>query len=166
MSEDTSNFFGFYVGRYEHQLDAQGRVALPSEWRNVSGETEMLMIPARGKALLLLPLGCFNDFISRAAKAAIADPKLQMALAYLGSESRRCRCDKQGRMALDREKLTSIGVKKELLLIGSVTHIRLCSPENWTLPENPDEYMNEIQKLTDKDSDLGMLGGLLKGVLK
>ena len=37
----------FYVGNYDHVLDAQGRVSLPSEWRNKDQETELVMIPAR-----------------------------------------------------------------------------------------------------------------------
>ena len=115
QSTSVGNLFpGLFVGDYDHVLDAQGRVSLPSDWRSRDQETEMVMIPTRDKALLLLPLATFMDFVSKAGKLAIANPKMQMALAYLGSASRRCRCDKQGRMALDREKLDSIGVKKNL----------------------------------------------------
>ena len=67
-------------------------------------------------------------------------------------------------MALDREKLDSIGVKKNLKLIGAVTHIRICSPENWKQPDNPDEYLNEIQQVSDGVDGLEALGGLLQGV--
>lgn len=157
-------FPGLFVGNYDHVLDAQGRVSLPSDWRNKDQETEMVMIPTREKALLLLPLATFMEFVSKAAKLAIANPKMQMALAYLGSASRRCRCDKQGRMALDREKLDSIGVKKNLKLIGAVTHIRICAPENWVQPDNPDEYLNAIQQVSDGNDGLEALGGLLQGV--
>ena len=121
-------FPGLFVGNYDHVLDAQGRVSLPSDWRNKDQETELVMIPTRDQALLLLPLATFMEFVSKAGKLAIANPKMQMALAYLGSASRRCRCDKQGRMALDREKLDSIGVKKNLKLIGAVTHVLVNDP--------------------------------------
>ena len=161
----TGNLFpGLFVGNYDHVLDAQGRVTLPSEWRSKDQETELVMIPARDKALLLLPMATFMEFVGKAGKMAIANPKMQMALAYLGSASRRCRCDKQGRMALDREKLDSIGVKKNLKLIGAVTHIRICAPENWIQPDNPDEYLNAIQQVSDGTDGLDALGGLLQGV--
>ena len=124
----------------------------------------MVMIPARDNALLLLPLATMMEFTAKAGKLAIANPKMQKALAYLGSVSSRCRCDKQGRMALDRAKLDSIGVGKKLKLIGAVTHIRICAPENWVLPENPDEYLNEIQQMSDGNDGLDALGGLLQGV--
>ena len=157
-------FPGLFVGNYDHVLDAQGRVSLPSDWRNKDQESELIMIPTRDKALLLLPMATFMEFVGKAGKMAIANPKMQKALAYLGSASRRCRYDKQGRMALDREKLDSIGVKKNLKLIGAVTHIRICAPENWVQPDNPDEYLNEIQQVSDGVDGLDALGGLLQGV--
>ena len=158
-------FPGLFVGNFDHALDTQGRVCLPSDWRAKDSETELVMIPARNNALLLLPIATFMEFCGKAAKMAIANPKMQMALAYLGSESRRCRCDRQGRMALDRAKLDAIGVGKNLKLIGAITHIRICAPENWILPENPDEYLNEIQQISDGNNGLDALGGLLQGVL-
>ncbi len=102
------------------------------------------------------------EFCGKAAKLAIANPKIQMALAYLGSESRRCRCDKQGRIALDKEKLASIGVDRKLKMIGAVTHIRICAPENWQRPEDPDDCLNEIQQVCESGDDFT---GLLRGVL-
>ena len=48
----TSLFQGLYLGEYDHALDAQCRVTLPSDWRNPEGATELVMIPARGKALV------------------------------------------------------------------------------------------------------------------
>ena len=93
QSLSTGNLFpGLFVGDYDHVLDAQGRVSLPSDWRSKDQETELVMIPARDQALLLLPLATFMEFVSKAGKLAIANPKMQMALAYLGSASRRCRC--------------------------------------------------------------------------
>jgi len=162
-SEQTKSAVSLFLGRYDHVLDAQCRVSLPSEWRRGDDAQELVMIPARDKALLLLPLDVFMDFVGKAGKLAIANPKMQLALAFLGSESRRCRCDRQGRMALDREKLNSIGVEKKLLLIGAVTHIRICAPENWQLPESSDACWDEIQKVSDSDG-AGDFAALMKGV--
>ena len=159
-------FPGLYLDSFDHVLDAQGRVSLPSEWRNKDGETEMVLLPTADKALVLLPLEVFMEFVKKAAKKAIANPNIQRALAHLGSNSSRCRCDKQGRIALDRSKLDSIGVGKSLKLIGAVTHIRICAPENWMQPDNPDDYLNEIQQVSDGVDGLDALGGLLQGVFQ
>lgn len=160
----VSLFQGLYLGEYEHSLDPQSRVSLPSEWRNRDGETELVLIPAREKSLLLLPIKTFIDFVDRLKNQAIANPKVQKAFAILGANSRQCRCDKQGRLGLDRAMLDRIGVKNQLKLIGAVTHIRLTAPENWNMPENEEgleSYLDEIQKAGDQAGDLA---GLLSGV--
>ena len=158
-------FNGLFLGEFDHALDPQGRLTLPKEWRNADGETALVMIPARDRALLLLPVAVFLEFVERARKFAIANAKIQAAFAYLGSRSRECRCDKQGRIALDRKMLESAGIDSRLKLIGAVTHIRICAPENWQLPDDAAaaEYLNEIDRLSGDD---GALGSLLEGILK
>ncbi len=163
---ETNLFSGLYLGEYDHTLDAQSRVSFPSEWRNREGETELVLIPARGKALILLPLATFLDFVNKAKSQAIANPAMQMAFAFLGANSRQCHCDRQGRIALDRKMLDRIGVSGCLKLIGAVTHIRLCAPENWQNPSDEgamETYLDEIRKIGDASPDLqallhGMIG--------
>jgi len=158
MAESANNAFqGLYLGEFEHSLDPQCRVSLPSDWRNRDGETLLVMIPARDAALLLLPLDTFLEFVERAKKYAIANARMQAAFAYLGSRARQCRCDKQGRIALDRKMLDEIGVKGQLKMIGAVTHIRLCAPENWKAP-TPEEmggFLSDIQGISDDDASSG-----------
>ncbi len=157
-----------YLGEYEHALDPQCRVTLPSEWRNRNGDTSLVLIPARDAALLLLPMETFMEFVERAKKYAIANARMQAAFAYLGSRARNCRCDKQGRIALDRGMLDSIGVKGQLKLVGAITHIRLCSPESWRTP-SPEEisgHLSDIQSVSDGENDHGGLAALLGDILK
>ena len=159
-------FPGLFLGEFEHSLDPQCRVTLPSEWRNKEGDTQLVMIPARDAALLLLPLDTFLEFVERARKYAIANARMQAAFAYLGSRARNCRCDRQGRIALDRKMLDGIGVGSQLKLVGAVTHIRLCAPENWKTP-TPEEmsgFLSDIQNVSDGGGD--GLASLLEGILK
>ena len=150
-----------FVGEFDHVLDAQGRVSLPSDWRSRDGETELMMIPTRDKALLLLPVATFFEFIGKVGKMAIANPGMQRALAYLGSQSRRCRCDKQGRMALDRAKLEEAGIKDELKLAGAVTHIRITAPGGLNVPQDDNSigrYFDAIRRA--KETPAAALSGL------
>ena len=96
----------------------------------------------------------------------IANPKIQMAFAYLGSQARVCRCDKQGRLPLDRKKLEAIGVDGQLKMIGAITHIRLSAPQNWIVPEDEETiagYLGDIQSVGN-DAAKG-LAGVLSSIL-
>ena len=166
MASDSMGelFPGLYLDSFDHVLDAQGRVSLPSEWRNKDGETEMVLLPTADKALVLLPLEVFMEFVKKAAKQAIANQNIQRALAYLGSNSCRCRCDKQGRMALKRSMLDSVGIDKKVKLIGSINHIRICAPENWNPPAESSEYLGVIQQISDGNDGVDDLGSMLQGI--
>ena len=127
----SANSGGLFLGEYERALDPQCRLSLPSEWRSAGDGGAFVMMPAANGAVILLPEAAFRRFFEAASDDSVADPALRKAFAYLGSRSRFCRCDKQGRMALDREILTGIGITDQLKLIGAVTHIRLCAPSGW-----------------------------------
>ena len=117
-----------YYGEFIHALDAQCRVSLPSEWRRGDAGTEMILAPTADRALVLLPPALLDDFFARMRNASVTNSGIQRALVQFGRLCKKCRCDRQGRIALDRERLDAIGVGKELVLSGAVTHIRLSAP--------------------------------------
>ena len=164
MSEKEHLDEPMFFSSYLHALDAQCRVALPSEWRRQGAEMAFVLMPARDQALVLLPRPVFAEFVSRTRKLAIANPKIQMAFARIGEMVRSCRCDKQGRMALDREMLNRIGVGQSVRMIGALNHIRLVAPDHWKngVMERLDEDLDEIRKVSEDAGDLAaLLGGLL-----
>ena len=56
-----------YLGRFEHSLDSQGRVAIPSEWREpVAESTGFVLFHGRGDTLLLFPVSVFMQFVEKA----------------------------------------------------------------------------------------------------
>lgn len=151
----------FFCGEYEHSLDTQGRVSIPSEWRRKEGETRLILFPGRENDLLLLPFDSLKDFLAAARKAAFASRSAQEALARIGSRVRDCRCDKQGRIKIDRELLDRAGIVEQVKMVGAFTHIKLCAPQRWTQgPAKDDVYLDEFQKM------IGENGGDLMRLLE
>ena len=108
----------------------------------------------------------FREFLIRARLSALANPAAQAALAQIGRVVRDIRPDKQGRIKLEKEMLAAIGVEKDLMLIGAITHIKLCAPANWKPVAIGDAgiFLDEVQKLNSNDSDgLSALLGKLTG---
>ena len=101
---------------------------------------------------------------------AVADVALQEAFAFLGSQSRYCRCDKQGRMALDKAKLEEAGISGEVKLIGAVTHIRITGVDNWNVPSDDNSvgrYFDAIRRAKESSSSaLNGLFGAISGAAK
>ncbi len=156
---------GFW-GSYEHALDTQGRLAIPSEWRSKDVENRFVLFPSGDGALLLFPMEIFGEFIAAVRKQPF-NMQLQSALAWLGSQSRKLVCDKQGRIKLEKEMLTKAGISdNNIRLVGAISHIRLCSQEAFeTLQARPgSEYLEELQKSGDQAADaMRILGDFFGG---
>ena len=143
----------FFFGTYEHALDGQGRVAIPSEWRRSEGETRLILFQGADADLLLFPFESFRDFLIKAQKVSFADPDAQRALQRFGARARDCRCDKQGRIRLEKAHLDAVGITGQVMMVGGVTHIKLCAPNNWNPNESSTESSAEIKKINESDTE-------------
>lgn len=145
----------FFLGEFEYSLDSQNRISIPSEWRYGEGTTRLILFPGRDNDLLLFPFETFREFLVKARRLALANRQAQEALARIGSRARDCRCDKQGRIKIDRALLDGINVSKHVKLIGAVSHIKLCTPEAWEKQTiDNDVYLDELQKISEASDDL------------
>ncbi len=153
--EDFTNEV-FFFGEYEHNLDSQGRLTIPSDWRQ-EGENRLILFPGRNNDLLLFPFATFREFLLKAGKLSLANKELQAALARIGARARDCRCDKQGRIKIDKNMLQSINVTNTLKMVGALTFIRLCAVETWENSNDvrdDDTCLDEFQKICDGLSDI------------
>jgi len=152
---DFDPFAGLgYLGEYDHTLDNQCRVSIPSDWRSKDGETRFVLVPGADRDLRLFPPELLADFV-RKAKNDPFNAALQRALAWFGSKARQCVCDKQGRIKLEKPMLERVGIDGQVKLVGAVTHIKLCSPENWVEddPTADSGYMEELRKVSATGAD-------------
>ena len=145
----------FFCGEFSHTLDTQSRVTLPSTWRCGEGDPHLVLFPGRNRDLLLFPYSMFRAFLLRARSVVLANPSAQAAFAQIGRVVRDIRPDKQGRIKLEKEMLQAIGVENQLVMVGALTHIKLCAPQNWNPVELGDAsvFLDEVQKLNESDSD-------------
>ncbi|MBN1865281.1 MAG: hypothetical protein JW808_10305 [Victivallales bacterium] len=150
-----------YTGEYEHVLDGQRRIAIPTCWRVSGGGDIFFLLPGRHGALQAIPDVTFQGLVEKARKVSFADASASLALARLGSMAQECRCDKQGRIGLPHRLIEYAGLKDAVVMIGALTSIQLWSPEKWRLFRTADEsVLDEMQKIGERPESLSEL---LKG---
>ena len=94
--------------------------------------------------------------------ASITNGKIQRALADCGRLCKRCKCDKHGRIALDRNMLDMIGISEQIQLSGAVTHIRISAPE----PERTSDIAAALAALDEASASLdGSIDTAIKNAL-
>ena len=158
IQEDESFFFG----EFEHSLDSQRRVAIPSNWRKEKKAT-FFLLPGRHNALQLIPFGTFRELLMKFKKISFADPAASLAFARLGARGQECECDKQGRIQIPQKLIEQSGLKNQVVMVGAVTTIQIWSKDNWSLFQKSDQndVLDVIQKIGERPDDLA---DILKGL--
>ncbi len=148
----------YFFGEFEHSLDPQRRVAIPSNWRKEKKAT-FFLLPGRHNALQLIPFATFRETLMKFKKISFADPAASLAFARLGAIGQECECDKQGRIQIPQKLIEQVGLKNQVVLVGALTTIRIWSKENWSLLKKSDqgdqnELLDVIQKVDERPDDL------------
>ena len=140
-----------YMGEFEHSLDAQRRMAIPTCWRRKEGDNIFYLLPGRHNALQLIPSESFQELLTKARKVSFADPDASLALARLGAMAQECKCDRQGRFAIPQKLIDYAGLSEAAVMIGALTTIQIWSPDNWRKHRATDDsVLDEIQKIGER----------------
>jgi len=140
----------FFVGSYTHAIDAQRRIAIPSEWRKKDGETSFFLLPARDNIVQLIPKETFYEqIIRKSQKISLADAHQQRDLAVYASRAQNCVCDKQGRIQISPLLLEHGGYKDKIVLVGAFSLIQLWTPERWEAAnrDGGNNYFDVMQRI-------------------
>jgi len=152
----------YFFGEFEHSLDPQRRVAIPSNWRKEK-KTTFFLLPGRHNTLQLIPFSTFRETLMKFKKISFADPAASLAFARLGASGQECECDKQGRIQIPQKLIEQAGLKNQVVMIGSLTTIQIWSKENWNLfgKSDQNDVLDVIQKIGERPDDLK---DILKGL--
>jgi len=121
-----------FRGRSKHNLDAKGRLAIPTRFREVLGE--------RGEDSLILTnhYGCLwaytkSDWLTIEKKAMELpefDENVNIYLRYFISGAKECPL-KQNRITIPADLREIAELNREVVLVGSLKHFEIWNKERW-----------------------------------
>ena len=127
---------------YVFSIDAQGRVAVPADWR--AGCTTFMLIPGKEATLQLYPEATFNELIMpKLRQISATDPIALKMRRQLGKLVCTCVCDKQGRIQISPELLKFADLGKRAALIGSGDFAQIMTAERWEAEQREDAFAGE-----------------------
>lgn len=133
-----------FFGRYEHSLDAKGRLILPSKFRHAFERNGYLSQYNNGCLALWTP----EDFEKQ---MAIMEERQQQStsernLARIWAQgTQEVEVDKQGRMAIPAFLREYANLTTEVLVHGAIDRVELWAPSEWEQRVAP-----AITQLTDE----------------
>lgn len=140
----------FYVGEFAHNLDAKGRLTIPSKWRFRGDEADVyLALPNPGGFITVYPPKMIDRFEEQVSKIGLGDPEGQKILMQLGAMSHSFGCDKQGRINLNEKLIQHAGLKKQAVLVGNFSYFSIHAVETYNAEgrEDPDLVNRILQKI-------------------
>ena len=141
-----------FLGRFAHNLDAKGRLAIPARFRAVL-EDGVVLTRGIDRCVTAYPMPDWNDLAEKISALSMTDPNARQFRRMMFAEAANLDLDGQGRIVLPAALREFAGIDREVVVIGVNSSIEIWSPERW----------REIEAVVDDDGEAiaSHLAGLL-----
>ena len=122
-----------FFGRYDHSLDAKGRLILPARLRVRLG-TRCFLTPHLERCIAVWPLETFEAEIgARKSKAVDSWSRNDMRDWFAAVDE--IEIDAQGRILVAADLRDYARLEREVVVVGVDDHVELWSPQGWSTKE-------------------------------
>ena len=130
-----------FMGEYQHNIDAKGRVIIPSKLReNLSGT----FIVTRGldKCLFIYDRKRWEDIIGKLKELPWTDPDVRRFARFFTAGAVECSFDSQGRILIPQNLREHAMLDKLIVTIGVVDRIEMWNKALWDDYNNEENFIN------------------------
>jgi len=143
-----------FWGRFNHTIDAKGRLNFPAKFREVLANNyeEKLIVVKYNRCLRAYPLSewiTFEKSKSQQYRNQAQEDTLRMVLSSLAE----CAIDKQGRILIPQDLRDYAGLSKDAVLIGMFKKIEIWDKKR---QEEHEALVQESQDLGEALTQLGL----------
>lgn len=119
-----------FIGEYSHNLDAKGRIIIPSKFRD---ELHSSFILTRGLdgCLTIYSIDQWNKIFEQINKLPTTKKAVRQYTRVLTSNACECVIDNQGRILIPNNLSLPVGIKKECVIVGANDHIEIWDKNTW-----------------------------------
>ena len=118
-----------FLGRYEHQMDDKGRVALPSVFRREADGDSFVLLQWEKPYLTLFPQGVWGEIQGRLMEFRRTQPSAWHHVREIVSAAVEVSPDKQGRILVPSWLQEAATLDGTVLLNGNIDRVELWDPE-------------------------------------
>ena len=144
-----------FIGEYQHNLDAKGRIIIPSRFRD---ELHTTFILARGLdgCLTIYSLKQWEKLFEEVNKLPTTKKAARQYIRMLTSTATECTLDNQGRIPIPAFLAKPVNLTKECVIIGANDHIEIWDKETWDnyyvdASNNFEEVAENLSELLNHD---------------
>ncbi len=144
-----------FSGEYQYNLDAKGRVFMPSKFRETLGD-KFIVTKGLDHCLFVYSAEEWERIEKRMQKLPFTSKEARAFTRFFFSGAIEAEPDKQGRILLSQSLRDHAGLKKEVTFIGVSSRIEIWDKEKWdNYLNDPDiNYETMAEKMVEFDLDL------------
>jgi MraZ protein len=146
-----------FRGRFEHTIDAKGRVSLPAKYREIlsSSSNDRLIVTNFDSCLLAYPYDEWVKLEEKFSQLSIMEEDSQNFLHYFISGAAEATIDKLGRILIPPLLRKHAGLEKDIVFVGLIKKIQIWDKARWD--EKFTEAQEKFNQIKDKEA-LSKLG--------
>jgi MraZ protein len=122
----------FFYGRFDYVIDEKGRVNVPAKFRKAAGtESDERYVITLGldRCIYVYPPDQWSLIEKKLRQLSNDLPEERRYIRIVGANASDSKVDAQGRIALPRNLLNTLGIEKNVTIIGAFDHIEIWRPQ-------------------------------------
>lgn len=139
-----------FMGEYQHNLDAKGRIIVPAKFRDDLGAN---MVVTRGLdgCLTIYTMDQWKTIFDQLRKLPTTKKESRMYIHMLTAKAAECQLDNQGRILLPANLIAEAKLSKECIILGVADHVEIWAKDRWeNYYESASDNFEEIaETITD-----------------
>lgn len=123
-----------FRGRFEHNIDDKGRLAVPSRFRDLllgEADTSTIVITNSEHCLAAYSLAEWERLERRFAELPQFDPKIAAFKRIFIGCAQECNLDRSGRILIPADLRRDARIEHACVIIGQLTKFEIWSAERW-----------------------------------
>ena len=130
LSSGKAGVLAMLMGEYQHNIDAKGRLIVPSKFREELGE-KFVVTRGMDGCLFGYPLNGWSQLEAKLQEMPLAKKDARTFVRFFYSAATECEIDKQGRINIPANLRTHASLEKGCVVIGVSNRIEIWSDERW-----------------------------------
>ncbi|MBQ9425310.1 MAG: division/cell wall cluster transcriptional repressor MraZ [Erysipelotrichaceae bacterium] len=139
-----------FIGEYQHNLDAKGRIIIPSRFRDELHNTFILTRGLDG-CLTIYSQEQWEKLFTEINRLPTTKKAARQYIRMLTSTASECTLDNQGRIQIPSFLSKPVNITKECVVIGANDHIEIWDKATWEsyYLEASDSFEEVAENLSD-----------------
>ena len=141
-----------FMGEYNHTIDTNGRLIIPSKFRAQLGE-EFVITKGLDGCLSIYPMDEWITFEEKLKALPLTNKNARTFARFFVSSANTCELDKQGRILVPSTLREFAGLEKDVVLTGNINRIEIWSKEKW----NENNNYDDMDAIAENMAEMGIV---------